>query len=99
MQPSAQVLVVMARSPVPGAVKTRLARRVGPANACALYRAFLADLALRFASGPWSLVWAVTPPDADLTPVIGSGAVQIGQQGGDLAERMQRCFAHLLAAG
>lgn len=96
---SADVLAVMARFPTPGAVKTRLAARVGAAPACALYRAFLVDLATRFDRGPWSLVWAVTPPDADLAPVVGACGEQIPQEGADLAERMQRCFAHLFDAG
>src|SRR6185436_5260363 len=95
MSRSADVLAVMARFPTPGAVKTRLAARVGAEAACALYRAFLVDIAARFGSGPWSLVWAVTPPGADLAVVVGAGGEQIGQEGVDLAERMQRCFVRL----
>jgi rSAM/selenodomain-associated transferase 1 len=96
---SADVLVVMAKNPAPGAVKTRLAARVGAAAAAELYRAFLADLADRFAHGPWQLVWAVTPAGADLTPVIGHGQRQIEQQGSDLGERMLGCFSRLTAEG
>jgi glycosyltransferase A (GT-A) superfamily protein (DUF2064 family) len=56
MPGSTDVLVVMAKYPTPGAVKTRLAERVGAAAACALYRAFLADIAraARLARGGWS---------------------------------------------
>jgi rSAM/selenodomain-associated transferase 1 len=96
MEPSARILVVMARAPVVGSVKTRLAQRVGAEAACALYRAFVADIAARFASPAWSLVWAVTPAGADLTPLIGSDAVQFAQDGEDLGARMQSCFARLL---
>jgi hypothetical protein len=95
----ADVLVVMARDPVPGAVKTRLATRIGAAPACALYRAFLADIAWRFTAGPWQLVWAVTPPAADLSAVVGAAARQIAQEGGDLGERMRSCFTRLLNEG
>jgi uncharacterized protein len=98
MRGSTDVLVVMAKYPTPGAVKTRLAERVGAAAACALYRAFLADIAARFAGGPWRLVWAVTPPDADLSAILGAGE-QMAQQGDDLGERMRRCFVRLLAGG
>jgi len=99
MTRSADVLVVMARAPELGAVKTRLAERVGAAAACDLYRAFLTDLAGRLADGPWALAWAVTPPDADLTPIVGQRGRQIGQQGVDLAERMWRCVARLFDDG
>lgn len=92
------VLVVMARQPTPGAVKTRLARSIGAAAAAALYRAFLVDIAASCASPDWSLVWAVTPPDADLTPIVG-GARQLRQRGDDLGARMHHVFADLFAAG
>jgi len=99
MSASADVLVVMARSPVPGEVKTRLATAVGAEAACALYRAFVADIAARFGGGPWSLIWAVTPPDADLGPLVGQRGVQIPQEGDDLAERMHRVFTRLSRDG
>jgi rSAM/selenodomain-associated transferase 1 len=99
MAGSADVLVVMAKYPAPGAVKTRLAERVGGAAACALYRAFLSDIGGRFAGAAWRVVWAVTPTGADLTPFIGAGCPQIAQEGGELGERMLRCFARLLREG
>jgi rSAM/selenodomain-associated transferase 1 len=93
------VLVVMAKYPVPGTVKTRLAARVGAERACALYRAFLADIGARFSAGPWQLVWAVTPPDADLAPFVGAAGREIAQEGEELGERMRRCFARLFGEG
>ena len=42
-------LVVMARYPEVGATKTRLARTIGDEEAVRLYRAFLTDLARKFA--------------------------------------------------
>jgi hypothetical protein len=99
MRASTDVLVVMAKYPAPGTVKTRLAARVGAARACALYGAFLGDIAARFDQCPWSLVWAVTPAGADLTPLVGAGGRQIAQHGDDLGERMRHCFARLFADG
>jgi rSAM/selenodomain-associated transferase 1 len=99
MAAATDVLVVMAKDPAPGAVKTRLAARVGAQRACALYRAFLADISTRFCAGPWQLVWAVTPPDADLAPIVGAGGRQIAQEGDELGERMRRCFARLFGEG
>jgi hypothetical protein len=95
----ADVLVVMAKYPALGEVKTRLAERVGANAARALFAAFLADISARFARSPRRLVWAVTPAGADLTPFIGAGQTQIPQAGDGLAERMQRCFARLLRDG
>lgn len=96
MDAGGRVLVVMAKHPVPGAVKTRLGRRMGDEPACALYAAFLEDVAARFTHGPWALVWAVHPPGADLSPFIGTGARCIDQEGADLGERMLWCFRSLL---
>ena len=96
---AADVLVVMARQPTPGTVKTRLARHLGAAAACALYRAFLADIATTCGSDAWSVVWAVTPPQADLRPIVGAGARQLAQRGVGLGARMRHAFADLFAAG
>ncbi len=54
-------LVVMARYPEVGATKTRLARAIGVEEAVRLYRAFLTDLAQRFAGQPYDFHWAYTP--------------------------------------
>jgi len=93
------VLVVMAKVPRLGAVKTRLAAAVGAAPALALYAAFLGDIAARFAVGGFELVWAVDPPGGDLTPCVGAAARCLDQRGADLGERMGNCFADLFAAG
>jgi uncharacterized protein len=92
------VLVVMAKQPVPGAVKTRLGRYVGNEWACRLYRAFLEDIASRFSARDWRLVWAVHPPGADLSAIVGAHD-RLDQQGRDLEERMRRCFEALFARG
>lgn len=99
MHGSAEVLVVMAKYPVPGAVKTRLAKRVGDERACALYTAFLRDIAARFRGSPWELVWAVDPPGSDLRAVVGFAGSCIDQEGRGLGERIRRCFEALFAAG
>lgn len=89
----------MAKYPEPGAVKTRLAAHFGDEPVCELYRAFLRDIARRFAGGDRQLVWAVHPPDADLGSIVGASAAVIAQEGGALAERMRHCFAALFAGG
>jgi hypothetical protein len=93
------VLVVMAKAPVVGAVKTRLAAAVGPARACALYRAFLCDLAARFGERSYAFVWAVHPAGAHLDPIVGRALPHLDQRGPDLGARMRHAFADLFAAG
>lgn len=95
----ADVLVVMARYPEPGRVKTRLAKHLGDGAASDLYAAFLRDIRGRFQGGPFRLLWAVDPPGARLGAIVGEGETVIDQEGADLAERMRRCFAALFAAG
>lgn len=94
-----RALVVMARYPEVGQVKTRLARTCGPQAATALYRAFIDDLDARFADDSRRLIWAYHPADRPFANVIPSGARCIAQQGADLGARMHACFAALRDAG
>ena len=64
------VLVVMAKYPRAGRVKTRLARAFGAATVCRLYAAFLADIARRFEDQAFALVWAVDPPQAGMHLIV-----------------------------
>jgi len=67
------LLLIAARNPVPGQTKTRLGSAIGMERAAALYRAFLVDLAARFApTATYDLGWAFTPPDADFAGVLAS---------------------------
>ena len=54
-------LVIMARYPQKGTVKTRLARSIGDETTVRLYQAFLIDLAHRFTGNEFSVHWAYTP--------------------------------------
>lgn len=99
MRLNGDVLVIMAKYPEPGRVKTRLARELGTIEACELYRAFVLDLAHRRWPRAWTVVWAVDPPGADLAPLVGFELLQIPQLGDDLGSRMLHCFQSLLGAG
>lgn len=92
-------LAVMARCPVVGQVKTRLARVIGTERACALYGAFLRDIETRFRGGHRALVWAYHPPSADFSSVVGPGARCLPQTGQDLGERLLNCFRRLCGDG
>ena len=91
-------MVVLAKHPVAGAVKTRLARAVGPAAACALYRAFVRDLARRLARTGLVVWWAVTPAGAPLGRLVGSRRV-FGQRGRDLGARIHHALRRVRAEG
>lgn len=91
-------LYIAARAPRPGFTKTRMGKVIGHENAARLYRAFLADLAARFARAPFAVGWYVTPPDA--WPEIrrclwrsSSSTVVLRQPAGDWAERQRALFA------
>jgi rSAM/selenodomain-associated transferase 1 len=77
----------MARHPQPGRVKTRLARVLGAEEACALYRAFVLDLADRLRALPYDVCWAYWPPTAPFADLV-PGARCRPQEGRDLGERM-----------
>lgn len=92
-------LVVMARYPLAGATKTRLARSLGDTETLKLYQAFLIDLAGHFAGPDYALHWAYTPADVDyaafmhtLVPDLAHYTRCFPQQGRDLSERLLRVF-------
>lgn len=85
--PSDACLLLFAKPPRAGAVKTRLIHaRLPPARAAELYEAFLRDLQERLESGPFDLriVWAME--DRETVPEgMGDGW---RQRGDDLGERL-----------
>jgi len=88
-------LVIFAKQPVMGRVKTRLAAEVGPVAATAFYRRNLARVCRRLAADPrWRTLVAVTPDGS--RPAETQGVPHIGQGPGDLGARMQRMFDTLM---
>ncbi len=97
-------LYIIAKAPRAGLAKTRLGRTIGDEAAVVLYRAFLRDLAARFAEAPFECGWYITPPDAwaDISPLVGwSGReTRILLQGeGDLGERQRELFRGAVTRG
>ena len=96
-----QALIIFAREPIPGTVKTRLARTVGPQAAMELYRAMLGDVLETARSLPdtrlmlfWALQTGVVP-DLPEFP----GLEMFVQQGADLGERMDNAFSRAFSLG
>ena len=92
---ASDLLLVFLKAPRPGAVKTRLASRLGSDAAAELYRA-LAEAevhATRPAGGEYDRLLCFTPPDAH-AEMEGwfPGEQLLAQQGADLGERMARAF-------
>ena len=88
----------MAKYPVAGRVKTRLAAELGDETACALQRAFVLDLAERLRELPYAVTWAFWPPSAPFAELIGHGRCR-PQSGKDLGERMAAAVEAELAEG
>lgn len=82
-------LIVVAKKPEVGKVKTRLARGIGDVVAYELYRAFLADIVMRFGTGAYAFAIAFTPADADFTL---PGIRCFAQIGPALNERLHGIF-------
>lgn len=83
-------LVVMARRPVLGQVKTRLAAEIGPLAAWRIYRDMTGGILKRLAGpAPWRCWLAMTPDSGAPVPWC-RGWTVIGQGTGDLGRRMLR---------
>ena len=98
-------LVVFAKSPQPGSVKTRLCPPFTPEEAADLYRCMLADVLEESAHAAGALdldlVLAVDPPDAcaALAAEAPRGFRALAQAGADLGARMTRMAREAAATG
>lgn len=94
------LLVVVAKAPVPGKVKTRLIPHFTPEAAADLYRCFLQDriTTIDTLKGV-DLAIAYTPADAKdmFAPFSRNGICLFSQNGKDLGERLNNIFVEKLA--
>lgn len=95
-------LIIVARYPQAGQVKTRLAAHVGEDVVLSLYRAFLEDLASRFAGWQYDLHWAYTPAEQDFAGMLREmlqdqvdSMFVFPQEGDALGERLHHAFRTL----
>ncbi len=99
---SRPALIVFAKVPQPGRVKTRLTPPLTPAEAAALYDAFLRDALDRYAGlgaapgGPAVRLYLAGDGGEDLAR---PGVSVHRQRGAGLGERMLRAFVETFAAG
>ena len=95
-------LVVMAREPVAGEVKSRLARDIGDGPAATLYRAFILDtlrLCDRLAGTARYLAGTPDGAGAAFGALTGPDWRVLPQGEGDLGDRLRRVFARLFDEG
>jgi rSAM/selenodomain-associated transferase 2/rSAM/selenodomain-associated transferase 1 len=92
-------VLLFAKAPRPGRVKTRLAADTGAAAAARLYRVMGREVADALRSGPWRLVVAYTPAGAldEVRAWLGPELGYLAQRGSDLGERMEDALARALA--
>ena len=99
------VLIVFAKRPEPGQVKTRMCPPLQPTEAAELYAAMLADVleaSLEAARSVGAQAWLLVHP-AEAAPDLAlrspSGFRVLPQRGGDLSERMAHAVEAAAAAG
>jgi rSAM/selenodomain-associated transferase 1 len=96
------LLIIFAKEPCPGQVKTRLSPPLSPEEAAQLYHRFLQDILEEMAQVPeMRLAIAFSPPRAQpfFKDLAAPGTDLFPQKGADLGERMTRALARGLAAG
>jgi uncharacterized protein len=96
------LLIIFAKEPRPGQVKTRLSPPLSPEAAAQLYHRFIQDILDEMARVPGvRLAVAFSPPTAQdfFSRLAPPGTNLFPQEGADLGERMARAFARSFAAG
>ena len=96
------LLVVVAKAPVPGEVKTRLVPHFSPAEAADLFRCFLRDRIKEMGQlKEIDLAVAFTPTEARETfaRITSNGFKLFAQKGEDLGQRLNNVFIEKLARG
>jgi len=96
-----RTLVIMAKAPKPGMVKTRLTESLPSPAVTALYRCLLEDT-LALATSLTRVEVAVMCPESDqgeLTKLLGSTVQVVAQKGEGLAAGLTSVFRHFSTAG
>jgi len=94
-------IALFVKPPLPGRVKTRLARDIGDEAACSIYLALVERVLANIAASDLPLVIFYDGDNADQLPLAWREAAQIciPQQGGDLGERMANALGQLFSDG
>ncbi len=99
-QTKARALVVVAKAPLEGFVKTRLSPHLGPANAASLYECLLADIVAKLEKYKESEFWLAFVPGGEEYFSENYPAIRLlAQRGKDLGERLHHVFVDLFNRG
>jgi rSAM/selenodomain-associated transferase 2/rSAM/selenodomain-associated transferase 1 len=94
-RPRKPILLVFAKDPVPGQVKTRLAAEVGPDEAARIYRSLGRRVVDQVREGPYRTVVFYDPPEAGaaVEEWLGGRGLELRPQApGDLGDRLESAF-------
>ena len=94
-----QALIVFAKRPEPGRVKTRLTAALTPTEAAALYRAFLLDALDQYVTLEADVRLYLASAGGEAFEPTPDPVAQFSQVGDGLGERMRRAFDDTLAVG
>ena len=86
------VLYVVAKAPIMGRAKTRLAADIGPVHAKRIYRGLMGRVLKQVRDPRWDTVLAVTPPHLLGHVPDWDGFAQIPQVSGSLTPRLAALF-------
>ena len=94
-----RALIIFARAPRRGTVKTRLAALLGDDEALRIYRDLGSRAVAATAGGEWKQVVAFTPDDAEaeVRSWLGGSIRYVKQGTGDLGDRLARCIRNSFA--
>ena len=96
----ARALIVFAKTPEPGRVKTRLTSFLHPGEAAVLYEAFLADALAQYQQLDADVRLYASPGGAPFpSSLVPDGVSLHRQEGAGLGDRMQRAVLDSFAAG
>ncbi len=95
-----EALIVFAKVPVPGTVKTRLTALLSPEEAAALYEAFLYDALRQYAQLGADVRLYLSPTEATMPAgLVPEGVTVWTQSGAGLGERMSHAFLETFVHG
>ncbi len=86
-------LFIVAKAPIMGRAKTRLAADIGPVHAKRIYRSLMAQVLRQTRDPRWDTILAVTPPHLLGSVPDWDGFAQIPQVSGSLSPRLAALFS------
>ena len=95
-------LIIFAKSPIPGKVKTRLTPCITPTEAAELYKAFIIDIignTHKLKCERVTIAYTPSNEEATFHSICGQSVDYLPQKGHDLGERMKNAFKHSFDKG